>query len=85
MLKRINIDEVDERIREFLRNLDVKKNRYLLETSGKPFIALVSPEELEEAAALREYTRKEIERFLREDVLDGKTLAKARELLGEAY
>ncbi|MFQ5903971.1 MAG: hypothetical protein ACE5JO_09795 [Candidatus Binatia bacterium] len=84
MVRRVNIDKADEKVRKFLKGFDVKKNQYILETEGRPFMALVSPKELEETAALREYTEKEIGEFVREDALDDETLARARQLLGEA-
>lgn len=83
MVRRVNIDKADENIQRFLKGFDVKEDQYILETEGKPFIALVSPKELEKTVALREYTEKEIGEFLREDILDDKTLARAKRLLGE--
>lgn len=41
MLKRISLDNVDENIREFLRQLKLEEDQYILEMEGKPLMGVV--------------------------------------------
>ncbi|MFQ5962668.1 MAG: hypothetical protein ACE5KZ_00105 [Candidatus Scalinduaceae bacterium] len=43
MVKRVNLDSVDEKIRKFLKKLKVEEDQYILEISGKPLIGVVPP------------------------------------------
>lgn len=68
---------------EFRRQLNIGADTFLQITLKEGKIEIV-PLRLvpERGALLREYTDEEIRRFLEEDRLDPKTLAKVRQLLG---
>ncbi len=55
MLKRINLDDkVDEKVKEFLMNLKLGEDQYILEVEGKPFAGLVTPAQAEKIARAKE-------------------------------
>lgn len=43
MVKRVSLDNVDEKIRKFLKQFEVKEDQYILEVAGKPLIGVVPP------------------------------------------
>jgi len=43
MVKRVSLDRVDEKVREFLKKLKTEKYQYILEMRGKPLIGIVPP------------------------------------------
>ncbi len=47
MVKRLDINTLDEKTQEFLKSIQVEKEQYLLESNGKPFLGVVSPDEVE--------------------------------------
>jgi hypothetical protein len=47
MVKRINLDKIDEKVKEFLMSLKLGEDQYILELGGKPFAGLVAPEQAE--------------------------------------
>lgn len=47
MVKRVNIDTLDEKIQTFLKSIQIKKDQYLLESNGKPVLGVVAPDEVQ--------------------------------------
>ena len=43
MVKKVSLDRVDGKIREFLKKLKTEKYQYILEIRGKPLIGVVPP------------------------------------------
>ena len=41
MVKRVSLDNVDENIKKFLKQFEVKEDQYILEVAGKPLIGVV--------------------------------------------
>jgi len=54
MLKRVNLDNVDERIRKFLLDLKLEEDQYILEVGGKPLAGLVDPAQVEKMSRAKE-------------------------------
>lgn len=54
MIKRIDLDKVDEKVRDFLLSLKLGEDQYILEVAGKPFAGLVAPAQAEKMARAKE-------------------------------
>lgn len=54
VLKRVNLDKVDEKIKRFIMSLKLDNDQYILETGGKPLVGLVSPAQLEKMSRAKE-------------------------------
>lgn len=54
MVKRINLDKIDEKVKEFLMSLKLGEDQYILEVEGKPFAGLVAPEQAEKMVRAKE-------------------------------
>ncbi len=49
MVKRLDINTLDEKTQAFLKSIQVEKEQYLLESNGKPILGVVAPDEVERA------------------------------------
>jgi len=49
MIKRLNIDRVDESVKTFLTGIKLGNDQYLIELEGKPLLGVVAPEKVERA------------------------------------
>lgn len=47
MARRLNVDEADEKVKEFLRKINVDEEAYIVESGGKPIMGLVPPSQVE--------------------------------------
>lgn len=63
MLKRVDLDKVDKKVKEFLKGLNVEKDQYILEMEGKPVAGLVAPSQLEKMARAKERLFETIEKI----------------------
>ncbi len=54
MIKRINLDKIDEKVKEFLMSLKLGEDQYILEIEGKPFAGLVAPAQAEKMVRAKE-------------------------------
>lgn len=54
MAKRLQIDDTPSQVKEFLKQLDVEKEEYVLEIAGKPVAGIVPPWQVEQISQRRE-------------------------------
>ncbi len=54
MTKRLQIDDTPSQVKEFLKQLDVEKEEYVLEIAGKPVAGIVPPWQVEQISQHRE-------------------------------
>ena len=54
MTKRLQIDDTPSQVKEFLKQLDVEKEEYVLEIAGKPVAGIVPPWQVEQISQRRE-------------------------------
>ena len=54
MTKRLQIDDTPSQVKEFLKQLDVEKEEYVLEIAGKPVADIVPPWQVEQISQHRE-------------------------------
>lgn len=54
MVRKVNLDTVDEKIRNFLKKLKVEEDQYILETEGRPLLGVVAPWQVGEAREKKE-------------------------------
>ncbi len=54
LTKRLQIDDTPSQVKEFLKQLDVEKEEYVLEIAGKPVAGIVPPWQVEQISQRRE-------------------------------
>jgi sulfur carrier protein ThiS len=54
MAKRLQIDDTPSQVKEFLKQLDVENEEYVLEIAGKPVAGIVPPWQVEQISQRRE-------------------------------
>jgi len=54
LTRRLQIDDTPSQVKEFLKQLDVEKEEYVLEIAGKPVAGIVPPWQVEQISQRRE-------------------------------
>jgi len=54
MVKRLTVDDASPEVKDFLKQLDVKKGEYILEMAGKPVVGIVPAWQVEKLSQGRE-------------------------------
>lgn len=54
MIKHLRVDDASPQVKDFLRQLDVEKDEYVLEMEGKPVVGVVPPWQVKKLSQGRE-------------------------------
>ena len=54
MIKHLRVDDASPQVKDFLRQLDVEKDEYILEMRGKPVAGVVPPWQVKKLSQRRE-------------------------------